>query len=246
METVATIIVIACLFGAWWLVAKNLKRRGKGFVIQHLLGATVGSVVTILVAVVFLATGILKEPDNTSTATSVAADLDNDQTLKVEETSKSTVAITEEYDLDLTPTDFIANFNIALKITGMNMQLPLDVVIDKGEVNNTYRGGINENLQIVAIISKESENTKSVTLIGTGDGTVKSGTDIMLSGIALFMAASDQAYDEGKNLNADLFVELLKQATDTGDSAAKVVGKHKYSITPMDSLGTWITVEAVG
>lgn len=256
MQAVGTIIVVGCLIGSWWLVVKRMKSKGRGFLIRHLVGSTIGSLTMVVSAVVLVAAGVM-EDSNTVAATTPTPDeapvavppatvtAVKAPTAEQQEPPKSTSATEAEYDLDLTATDFVANMNIALPLAGIKVQLPHKPTIISGEVNDAYRGSINQYLQIMATISKASGNIKSVTLIAAGDGSPESGANVIIAGVAVYMAASDMATTEGKKPNTDLFMDLLNRVMETKDTSSKVVGGRNYSITPMGDLGTWISVEAV-
>lgn len=265
MAVITPIIVFAFFVGGWWLVARRLRSKGRGLFIRHLVGSCVGAFAMFTSVAIFIATGIIEseaaekttvniEPEAVAVEPVVAiappvadppAIASSTVVVATEPQKAPDLVPATEHDLGLTPTDFIGNMNISLPLAGLKAQLPQEPTIISGDVNDAYRGSINKNLQIMATISKASGNIKSVTLIAAGDGTPESGANIMLAGIAVYMAASDMATSEGKKPNTDLFMDLLNRAMETKDTASEVINNRKYSIAPMGDLGTWIGVEAV-
>lgn len=64
MEGFASLLGLAALVAAWWLIAKKLK--GKNWFLRHLAGSTAGVVALVVVMTFFVATGLVDPEDDIS------------------------------------------------------------------------------------------------------------------------------------------------------------------------------------
>ena len=75
---------------------------------------------------------------------------------------------------------FSKKYNLGLKITKLNIQ--------NGEVNNSFMYMLNQQVGLVGTVSKNDNSLKGITMIGQGNGLLKSGVDILATMLCIIGA----------------------------------------------------------
>ncbi len=102
-----------------------------------------------------------------------------------------------------------------------------------------------KNIGLVVVANNKTKKVQSITFIGTGDGTMQSGLDVMFGLSAVIMAI------ENPNMPIDKRGKILKELGLSGGELSKQ-GKLaierkgiKYSISTSDTVGTWLIAEPI-
>lgn len=267
MNDLPVIISLVLFFVVWWLIARRLKPT-RGFFARNALGLLGGFAVMIIAAVVLVDESTETQPDaapalaqqtsegpadNTDRDPAVAQPIDDlsSDTSTAEQTEPQSLAVQADDgsvpDLAITPTEFLRNLNVAMGF----MDLPFAVAtvpdITIGSVNDAFNVLLNDNIAIVGVVSKESGNVMRATLMGAGDGSPESGVIIMGAAVSTFMARTGVSTQEEKEQHIETFLKMMQEVDFdiTGNEGAVRwhVEDTQYSITPMDELGTWFTVQ---
>lgn len=82
------------------------------------------------------------------------------------------------------PGDFKNAFNKYAASNKLDLHIG-DLQVQEGEVQNTFTFMFNEHLGILGSVNKMDGSVNEVTMLGTGDGTFKSGSNIILCMIAV-------------------------------------------------------------
>lgn len=88
-----------------------------------------------------------------------------------------------------TPYDFKTAFNKAVSETKLDYVIG-ELAITEGNLHNTFHTTLNRNLALLGTMEKETGKVLDVMMIGTGDGSIKSATDIFQC-MATLMVAVD-------------------------------------------------------
>lgn len=83
-----------------------------------------------------------------------------------------------------TPGDFKNAFNKYTASNKLDFHIS-DLQVQEGEVQNTFTFMFNDHLGIVGSVNKTDGSVKEITMLGTGDGTFKSGSNIILCMVAV-------------------------------------------------------------
>ena len=89
--------------------------------------------------------------------------------------------------LEITPADYQERFNRTMK----DVELPFRAKfkVKHLTVADSVSARLNDHLLLMGTVDKETGLLSSVMLIGNGDGTVTSGANLMLVGVAALTAA---------------------------------------------------------
>lgn len=103
-----------------------------------------------------------------------------------------------------TPESFKEAFNNYASSNDLDeLQITDDLEVKEGEVQNTFQYMFNGHLGVIGTVNKSDGSVKEVTLLGSGDGSFKSGSNIILGMMAIIAAV-----DPG--LKAENRIEILK------------------------------------
>jgi hypothetical protein len=78
-----------------------------------------------------------------------------------------------------TPYDFKTAFNKAVPHTKLGYEIA-ELLITEGNLQNTFHATLNSHLALAGTMHKETGKVLDVMMIGTGDGSIQSATDIFL------------------------------------------------------------------
>lgn len=188
-------------------------------------------VVGLLVGLVIIA--MVSSPDEAKETTKqepeqlTAATTSNDQ------------ATTNAGALFASPEAFKSAFNRSCSKNSFDFEID-EINVQDGEVNNTFQCTINNNVSLVGSVNKADGSVKEITMIGKGDGTAKSGADI-LTMMAVIIGTVDP------DLPANGRGEILQELRLFGDNAADLKdhtaatdknGIH-YFINSSEVMGIW-------
>ncbi|WP_035300877.1 hypothetical protein [Brevibacillus thermoruber] len=143
--------------------------------------------------------------------------------------------------IGMNPEQFKAAFNKASK--EFNSDLKINTIkVEEGPVQNSFQVNLTKNLSMVGVVNKKDGSVRSVTMIGVGDGSVKSGVDIIL-GMGILITATNpeiSADDRGKvmeelKLIGDDSVDILDLDTKT------IRNGIRYTVKSSRELGIWFT-----
>lgn len=149
---------------------------------------------------------------------------------------KPTPQENELYNIGYTPNDFRAIFNNKSRELDAGFALPR-LNVEKGAVQDGFRHSLTNNLVIMGTVHKKDGMVRSVSVLGSGDGTIESGANIILAMVVLISTINPE-------LNPDQRGEILKNLgvfdnkTDIMD-LNKETTKHgiRYSIVSSEMFG---------
>lgn len=101
--------------------------------------------------------------------------------------------------------------------------------VESGEVNDILNAKLGPYLSLVGTVSKRTGELQEVTLIGAGDGSAKSGVDIMMISSAALAAATPDADHKA----------VLSKMSSMLDGAPEIFGDVKLSIKKTENVGIW-------
>jgi len=150
-------------------------------------------------------------------------------------------------ELSLSVEKFIDNFNVSINELAQNRNIRASIKDenDNGSALTIQLETANDFFSILLSANNESRMLKSVTLIGAGNGTQKSGVDIMF-GIASVVMAFEDPYmlvDDRGQIVKDLgltdgrFSKFKKMAVERSGV--------KYTLTDTESVGIWLIAEPI-
>lgn len=133
-------------------------------------------------------------------------------------------------------------FNKASDDIGIDLKVG-KINIEEGSKQNTFKNSFTKNLSLVGIVNKKDASVRSVTFIGAGDGSAKSGADIILSmGLAIMAVNPELSDDDRANILRELGLmgdgDVFNLHNDT------IRNGIKYSINTSKELGIWFTVSS--
>lgn len=134
---------------------------------------------------------------------------------------------------NLTPRQYAKRFNKFSK--ELNLPFRLSPKVVKGEEQDTFKELFNKNVGMVGLVNKKTGKLSGVILIGSGDGTVDSGSKIIFSTAAAIAAANPDGKlsDVGKEL-----VALINSSKDdTGKPSLKLINGVRVSYSQNDQIG---------
>jgi hypothetical protein len=115
-----------------------------------------------------------------------------------------------------------------------------DIEVKHGEVQNTFQYMFTEHLGVIGTVNKSDGSVKEITLIGTGDGTIKSGSNIILGIVAVIATVDPSLTPDGR-------MGILKKLKIMGDDDADLSDlstktRHngiKYFVSSSKAMGLW-------
>ncbi|MGZ3974624.1 MAG: hypothetical protein ACXVMI_10200 [Flavisolibacter sp.] len=133
--------------------------------------------------------------------------------------------------------DFKNAFNEFSSSNKLDFQIE-DIEVQEGQVQNTFQYMFTKNLGILGAVNKSDGGIKELTMLGSGDGTFKSGSNIFLC-MAAIIATVDPTLQPEKR--GDILRDL--GITDKNDSdITNMEGKTerngiKYYVSSSPSIG---------
>ncbi|WP_302795227.1 hypothetical protein [Cloacibacillus evryensis] len=166
------------------------------------------------------------------------------QTSSTQESVAQKVPVADEKTLDFTPTTFVNSFNKAGDVIHSDLKAR-PPILREGEVYNTFHADITKNLGITGAVEKKSKKVKSITMIGTGDGTAKSGADIIIAMLQVIATVSPELKPEKRTQLLNDIGLLKEGGTEDGKSGTYTIGDLQYFYNASELVGFWFGVEPV-
>ncbi|MCR4465859.1 hypothetical protein [Burkholderia sp. SCN-KJ] len=144
-----------------------------------------------------------------------------------------------EKNLDMTPDQYAKNFNGIMA----NLKEPFRIKprVEKGDAADTFKSALNDNLYVIGSVSKSTGKLISVVFMGAGDGTVKSGANIIIASTAALTAAVPNGTTKTVG---PVVVSLMSDFDEkSGKSASKVFNDVKLWHTRSEQIGAWFGAE---
>ncbi|NMM52052.1 hypothetical protein [Paenibacillus aquistagni] len=130
-----------------------------------------------------------KDSDNTETKqNSVDVDPKSQENEKIDKDQ----AVKKEFPLatiGLTPEEFKSSFNSSSEEFDSDLRIK-NISVQDGELQDTFQYMFTANLGIVGTVNKSGGKIRDVMLIGNGDGSAKSGADIVIA-MGIIIAATN-------------------------------------------------------
>ncbi|MFT2791777.1 hypothetical protein ACMV5I_17145 [Serratia sp. T13T92] len=239
----------------WVIVGKFLSRyfirKGHKVWLSKTSGTLVGSVVALFFLILFIP---IQDNDNPKTATigMSTAQANAEPKGKSAELAPNVANVPidsatddSEKTLDITPEVFAKRMNENLKATESSFRLKIRV--KSGEVNDTFNYAFNDHLAILGTVDKATKKLSGVTLITSGDGTARSGMDVMAVVVSAYSAAL------GKNTMktgepAKIMMKLLemnRKGSEENTTTSTTFNGAKFSLISNDTIGNWFTIEPI-
>lgn len=115
-----------------------------------------------------------------------------------------------------------------------------NITITEGVAQNTFQYMFTKNLGILGTVNKKDGSVREVLLMGAGDGTVKSGADILIGmGILITATNPDLSDIERGNVLRELGVIDGGDIMDLNKSTVR--NGIRYKITTSEDLGIWFS-----
>lgn len=250
MKAVLILLTALVIFAiAWLVIVRYFRNKGKTATVSHLSGFFVGVVLSVMFLV---AAAIIDGPtpaaEVSSTSPSPAPNAapsgarsnapSSSRTVEpsVEETS------TPEATLDITVDQYKKNFDRIMKEADAPFRANFRTKSHSGS-SDVVAATLNDHLVILLTINSKSKKITSVLLSGTGDGTTKSGADI----IVVAVAALASVFPDGKSEQVGPTVIDLMQEYKVGDDepASHVVNGVKLAHMRSKETGVLFSAEPV-
>lgn len=225
MDGLVGILALAVLAGTWWWLAKRLRQNGKGWLVRNLAGSSTGCFMGLMVVVLALEAGIIKEkpPSDAPPVVEKPAEVQPVTPVATKPRDK-----TVQKTLGVTPEEYASRLNPILKKFEKSYRLdPKDIKV--GEVNNTLSANLGPYASLVATVSKETGEILEITLIGAGNGSPASGLEIMSVASAALASAAP---------GSD-FRDVFKQLPTMMEGKPEIYGNVKLSVKSTQEIGTW-------
>ncbi|WP_286976853.1 hypothetical protein [Pseudomonas sp.] len=245
MDALVMVLFVVITAAVWWWLARLMSKKGRNWFLRHLTGSGLGIFAGFVFVALAIEVGVISAPQKTEPTANIEQSADIAPAL----TAETPVAEPEPVSppalvqpsieapvksLGMTAKEYAARLNTMLqkadrpqRIDGLN--------ITKGDVNNVLQEKIGTYTALVATLSKTSNEVLSVTLIGTGDGSDKSGLEIMMIATAVMAAAAPTAE----------YSDLLTGLPEMIKGQDRTYGAVKLSVMPMNEMGTWFMAEPI-
>ncbi|GIM45921.1 hypothetical protein DNHGIG_14700 [Collibacillus ludicampi] len=139
------------------------------------------------------------------------------------------------YSIGMNPEQFKVSFNQQAQAFGASFRIN-SLEIDEGPVQNSFKYMLNDHLGLVGSINKKDGSIRDVMLLGQGDGTLKSGLDI-LGGMGALIAATNPSLppEERGQILKDL--GITKGADLSNVDKSTVRNGLKYTLSSSKDIG---------
>jgi hypothetical protein len=240
MDALVVLVALGALVGVWFWLARRMRNKGSGWFIRHLAGSFAGSFAFMLLVMVAVGTGLISaEPKEDLSATvseepapaqaEVAAEAVAESKAVIEQAAAAPVKT-----LGITPDQYAARLNELFQDAKLPHRINASNVVT-GEVNDVLQAAIGKHTALVATVSKSNGEVMSVTVIGSGDGSERSGLEIMMVASAALTAATDDV----------AFREVFQGLPAMIKGQGRTYGAVKLSVMPMNEMGTWFIAEPI-
>jgi len=141
--------------------------------------------------------------------------------------------------------EFLQRYNQAFSVLGRNIKASIKEENNNGKYLTIQALTNNKNIGLVVQANNKTRKVQLITFIGSGDGTIQSGLDVVFGVSAVVMAIEDP------NMPVEQRGEIVKalglsngKLSELGKLSAERNGT-KYSISLSDSIGTWLVAEPI-
>jgi len=142
--------------------------------------------------------------------------------------------------------DFIDRYNQCLTTLKSKFKVFVeDESINNGTISVQLQARSTEHIGLIIFANIKTRNVQTITFIGTGDGSVKSGFDILIGALAVVMSI------ENPNMPISERSEILKELGLSNNKLSEagkihIVRKNvKYNMSLTNKVGTWLIAEPV-
>lgn len=141
--------------------------------------------------------------------------------------------------IGMTPEQFKTTFNKAA--TEFESDLIINnITVTEGAAQNSFQYMFTENLGIIGTVNKKDGSVRDVMLMGTGDGTLESGADILIGmGILITATNPELSADERGNVLRELGIIDSSDIMDLNKSTIR--NGIRYKIMTSKDLGIWLS-----
>jgi hypothetical protein len=140
----------------------------------------------------------------------------------------------------VSPEAFRQSFNSIVGTIGSHYRAP-EFVIDKGEVNDTFKHLFGDEVGLLGVVNKNDGTLRSIMVMMTGGGKD------MAKPMAVLLAATEALNAKVPRAeNTQVVVEMFKQSLaeiETGKTFENVVGNARYTAVASRELGLWFTID---
>ncbi|NRF82771.1 hypothetical protein [Burkholderia gladioli] len=254
MKVFALLVVALIIWvGIWRSAAGAWKKRGHGKVVRNLGGASGGFIVSFIFLLVFMPTSNHSEPATTvasatGASSSAATPPINDGSSSISkplaentvvETAASDVKAAEAEEpkatFEVTISDYQKNFNRIMR--QVNLDFRANLRLEKHADNiDIYQTILNNHLMIMVSVDKNSEKLTNVVMYGTGDGTTKSGVNV----VSVAVAAMTSVFPNGQTKVVGPEVVSLSAEYTDGDKepSTRIFNGVKFLHIRNESVGS--------
>jgi hypothetical protein len=136
---------------------------------------------------------------------------------------------------------FMTSYNAAGVALDTALRIKGSLDFKEGAVENTFQVMVTENIALVGSVNKVDSSLISVVMIGQGNGTLNSGTDIIIGMLQLICATNPKSTNENR-LKVLEDIGMLKKNSDiTSIDGEAVLNGKKYSAIYLKSMGLMFT-----
>jgi len=159
-------------------------------------------------------------------------------------TPKHVSAPAKKY-FNFTSAQYIKRFNESLAAIEQPMRMRKKKETDTGE-NKIIQVTINKNLTMLIQERKDNGLVDYLTFIGTGDGTLNSGVDLLFGLACVVMAVENpqMTRDERGDISRDLGA-TDKKFPNAGEERTFVRKGVEYKLSKSKELGIWLLVHPI-
>ena len=249
-------ILIAAILvwgGVWRIAASRWAKRGKGKLVRNAGGAIVGSVASSILLLVLLPSpspspshsGDAREQREEPSATENKPDPSGAPAVSADASSERAEGNDEQKvnsTLEFTPKEFQDRFNKNMVKIDLPYRAKLKTKRGTGNLDGAS-AVLSDHLAITATIDKKTGKLTGMLMIGTGDGSLESGANVLLAGIAAIAAAVPNGTTESIGPRViDLMSEFKAESS---KPASKVLNGVRFSFNQSSELGTWFSASPV-
>lgn len=233
--------ILAIIYGIVKAIINMIKKKGTrnpfiiiaaGFVLAIIGGATADS-----------ASEALPVEAEKESGEEVAEDEIVDEAEIAEENNENETD-KKEYDpkLKITVEEFRENFDKAAEEFDLGFRSNKNAEVEKGEVKDTQKlVTASDFVQVFATLNKDG-NMESINLIGSGDGSLDSGMQIIGTiGATIATVQPELTPDERGKILEEL--KLLSEDEIPQDEQETINGNFKYTLTVSEFVGVMFFVE---
>lgn len=148
----------------------------------------------------------------------------------------------ETHHFPFTVDEFVVRYNKAVKVFG-NKPLQIHVFKEDKDVKLVLQAQANENMAMVITGDPQTRMMESFTFIGTGNGTIDSGVNIIFGICASVMAVEDPTMPREERGIVLKQIGLSNKAFSEKGEFHSIRKGVKYQLLQSKEMGVWFTGE---